>query len=117
MGPEQEARLRIDELLVQSGWQVQDYRQLNLSASRGVAIREFPLSNGTPDYLLFIDKKAAGAVEAKPVGATLGGVDFQSEKYLVGPFLGLYSVGFTLVGYISISHHFKDRQKRKSSAA
>ncbi len=30
-----------------------------------------------------------------------------AQKYLVGPFLGLYSLGFTMVGVISIIHHVR----------
>lgn len=81
---EEEARQLIDGLLEAAGWLVQDYRNLNLSAGIGVAVREFPLKTGFADYMLFVDRKAAGVIEAKPVGATLGGVDWQSEKYTKG---------------------------------
>jgi type I restriction enzyme, R subunit len=37
---------------------------MNLGAARGVAVREFPLMTGFADYLLFIDRKAIGAIEA-----------------------------------------------------
>ena len=84
MTPEEEAREVIDGLLEAVGWQVQYYRDLNLSAGPGVAVREFPLKTGSADYLLFIDRKAAGVIEAKAVGATLGGVDWQSDKYTKG---------------------------------
>jgi type I site-specific restriction endonuclease len=30
-----------------------------------VAVREFPLANGQADYLLYVDAKAIGVVEAK----------------------------------------------------
>jgi len=50
----------------------------------GVAVREFPLSTGEADYLLFVDRKAAGIVEAKPEGVTLSGVVDQAAKYSVG---------------------------------
>lgn len=43
MKPEEQARARIDALLSQAGWLVQDYAQLNLGAGRGIAIRESPL--------------------------------------------------------------------------
>ena len=46
MTPEQKARQKIDQQLDQCGWIVQDYRQMNISAGRGVAVREFPLSTG-----------------------------------------------------------------------
>lgn len=84
MGPEEKARQKIDRLLIAAGWQVQDLRQLNLGAAPGVAVREFPLKSGLADYLLFINRKAAGIIEAKPEGTTLSGVAEQSEKYLTG---------------------------------
>jgi hypothetical protein len=65
---------------------VQDAADANLSASRGVAVREFPLASGHgyADYALFVDGKAAGAVEAKKVGTSLTGVEVQVEKYSTG---------------------------------
>ena len=44
MTPEEEAREEIDRLLQAASWQVQDYKDLNLGAALGVAIREFHLS-------------------------------------------------------------------------
>ena len=41
---------------------------MNLYAGRGVAVREFPLETGYADYLLFVDRKAVGVVEAKAEG-------------------------------------------------
>jgi type I restriction enzyme R subunit len=82
--PEDAARNNIDRLLVQAGWVIQDYKDLNLGASLGVVVRNFPLKSGFADYLLFVDRQAVGAVEAKPEGTTLSGVAEQSEKYLKG---------------------------------
>jgi len=82
--PEQRARQTIDELLTAAGWQVQDRGELNLSAARGVAVREFALKTGFADYLLFVDRKAIGAVEAKAEGMPLSGIESQSEKYSAG---------------------------------
>ena len=86
MTPEQKARTQIDNQLEQAGWAVQDVHSLNLSAARGVAVREFGLKpgHGTADYLLYVDQKAAGVVEAKPAGYTLTGVETQSGKYSEG---------------------------------
>jgi type I restriction enzyme, R subunit len=56
----------------------------NLGAKRGVAIREFSLSTGATDYLLFVDREAVGTIEAKKVGQTLTGVEEQSQKYRTG---------------------------------
>ncbi len=43
MTPEQKARELIDEQLDQTGWAVQSADKMNISAARGVAVREFPL--------------------------------------------------------------------------
>lgn len=83
---EELARQEIDRLLTAAGWLVQDFKHVDLSASRGVAVREFELSKGfgTADYLLYVDGKAAGIIEAKKHGATLTGVEVQSSKYSQG---------------------------------
>jgi len=82
MKPEEKARLTIDQLLTTAGWQVQDYKQMSLSAARGVAVREFQLRQDAADYLLFVDGTPAGVIEAKKKGDTLSGVSEQSRKYL-----------------------------------
>lgn len=84
--PEQQARQQIDALLMAAGWQVQDVGLANIHAARGVAIREFPLKSGHgfADYLLYVDGKATGVIEAKKVGSTLTGVEIQSDKYTKG---------------------------------
>ena len=84
MTPEQKARQNIDQLLTAAGWTIQHRDGMNLGASQGVAVREFPMASGPADYLLFIDRKAAGAIEAKPEGTTLGGVSEQTDRYLTG---------------------------------
>ena len=84
MTPEAKARQTIDHLLTQAGWQVCDRSEANISAHRGVAIREFPLGRDAADYLLYIDGKAAGVIEAKKEGTTLTGVERQSAKYTQG---------------------------------
>ncbi len=60
--PEDRARQNIDKLLKDAGWMVQDKRATNLSAGRGVAVREFPLKSGhgEADYLLFLDRAPIG---------------------------------------------------------
>lgn len=80
--PEELAREKIDKLLTHCGWIIQNRSTINLSASRGVAIREALLKDRDEvDYLLFVDGKAIGTVEAKPEGYTLTGVEEQSGKY------------------------------------
>ncbi|MGE3109332.1 MAG: type I restriction-modification enzyme R subunit C-terminal domain-containing protein [Phycisphaerales bacterium] len=82
--PEQQARERIDSKLHAAGWVVQSYREMNLGAGLGLAVTEFPGAHGPADYLLYVDGKAIGVVEAKPVGHTLRGVEGQSASYSEG---------------------------------
>jgi len=84
--PEQAAREEIDRLLAQAGWVVCDANEANITADRGVAIREFPLKpgHGFADYMLYVDGKAAGVLEAKKAGSTLVGVQTQSARYTAG---------------------------------
>jgi type I restriction enzyme R subunit len=83
---EQFAREHIDRLLTAAGWWISDANKVNIHAAHGVAIREFPLKSGFgfADYLLYIDGKAAGVIEAKKAGVTLSGVETQSDKYTQG---------------------------------
>jgi type I restriction enzyme R subunit len=83
--PEQRARREIDADLTAAGWLVQNLRDLDLTAGRGVAAREFKMKPGFgfADYMLYVDRKALGAVEAKAEG-TLTGVEAQSAKYAAG---------------------------------
>ncbi len=82
---EQKARREIDANLRAAGWLVQTRDELDLTAGRGIAVCEFPLQAGFgfADYLLYLDRKAIGAVEAKAEG-TLAGVEAQSAKYAAG---------------------------------
>jgi len=82
--PEQQAREEIDALLQSAGWEIQDFSNIDITSSTGVAVREFPVETGDADYLLFVDGQAVGVVEAKPVGTTLSGVEAQSQKYIEG---------------------------------
>ena len=79
--PEERARQKIDALLQQCGWVIQNYKQLDLSAGRGIAIREVPLKTGPCDYLLLVDRKPVGVIEAKKEGKTLSAVADQSGRY------------------------------------
>lgn len=79
--PEELARQQIDALLQQCGWLIQDYKKLDLSVGHGIAIREVRLKEGRCDYLLLIDRKPVGIIEAKKAGVTLSTVAFQSGQY------------------------------------
>ena len=86
LGPEATARVEIDAMLRAAGWAVQDHSAIALGAARGVAVREFPMAqgHGFADYLLFIDRKPVGVLEAKKAGTPLTGVETQSQKYTEG---------------------------------
>jgi len=84
--PEERARVLIDEQLTRAGWVVQGRSQINLVSHIGVAVREVILANvaGRADYLLYVDRKIVGVIEAKPSGVTLTEVQWQSHKYAKG---------------------------------
>ncbi|MGF4043635.1 type I restriction endonuclease subunit R [Paenarthrobacter nitroguajacolicus] len=86
LAAEARARALIDGQLVDSGWSVQDKKNLNLFAAQGVACREVVMKpgHGRTDYLLYVDQRAVGAIEAKPEGTTLSGVEWQSTMYAEG---------------------------------
>jgi type I restriction enzyme R subunit len=81
--PEQLARDRIDEQLIACGWLIQDYKKKNVMAGPGVAIREYVTDTGPADYVLFVDGKPVGVIEAKreEEGHRLTMHEDQSEDY------------------------------------
>ena len=83
---EQRARILIDRQLADAGWFVQDRKDVNLFAGPGVAVREVVMKpgHGRADYLLYVDRRAVGVIEAKPQGTTLSGVEWQSAMYADG---------------------------------
>ena len=81
--PEQIARDKIDQMLVDAGWLVQSKDKVNLSAGIGVALRETNTESGSADYILFVNSKAVGVIEAKAedLGFKLLQVEEQSARY------------------------------------
>ncbi len=98
MTPEEKARQRIDVRLEQSGWVLQDLRQVNPIASLGVAVREYPTSTGPVDYALFVDGVPVGVVEAKKddMGENITIVEGQSNRYANSVFK-----------YVNIDYHIR----------
>jgi len=86
LAAEQRARVLIDRQLLAAGWDVQDRSRTNLFAGPGVAVREAIMASGhgRADYLLYVDKRAVGVIEAKPEGTPLSGVEWQSAMYAAG---------------------------------
>ncbi len=63
--PEQQARYQIDTALLAAGWVIQNKKEVNLTAAHGIAIREYSTDIGPADYVLFVDRKPVGVIEAK----------------------------------------------------
>ena len=84
--PEEQARVLIDEQLTRAGWYVCDRDDIDLLNHQGNAVREVIMASdhGRADYLLYIDKRVVGIIEAKPVGTALSEVQWQSTKYAEG---------------------------------
>ncbi len=81
--PEQFARDNIDKLLRNAGWTIQSAKKINWNESLGIAIKEYQTDVGPADYVLFVDRKPVGIVEAKKedVGQNLSTVEEQSSGY------------------------------------
>ena len=81
--PEQRARDNIDRQLAACGWVVQGHNKINLQANAGVAVREYRTDVGPADYVLFVDGKPVGVIEAKreEEGDTLSVHEDQAEGY------------------------------------
>lgn len=81
--PEQIARDKIDQMLLESGWVVQSKSKIDLFANSGVAIREYQTDIGPADYVLFVNQKPVGIIEAKreDEGHRLTVVEEQSKNY------------------------------------
>lgn len=63
--PEQIARDQIDKQLSACGWIIQNVKKINLYAGVGVAVREYLTDVGPADYVLFVEGKPCGVIEAK----------------------------------------------------
>ncbi len=81
--PEQLARDEIDKQLLACGWLIQNKSKINLNAGLGIAVREYQTDIGPADYVLFVDKKPVGIIEAKRAeeGVHLTMHEEQSEGY------------------------------------
>jgi len=83
--PEQRARDNIDKMLAAAGWAVQNKDEIKWNAGLGIAVREYLTDIGPADYVLFVDKKAIGVIEAKreEEAQNITTVELQSEGYAV----------------------------------
>ncbi|WPB91914.1 DEAD/DEAH box helicase family protein [Streptomyces malaysiensis] len=86
---EAQVRAELDRILEQAGWVVQDDNAKNLYAEgdpgvAGVAVREVTTAVGRADYLLYVNQRLVGVVEAKREGADLEGAMHQAARYAAG---------------------------------
>ncbi len=81
--PEQVARDAIDAQLRSAGWAVQAKDAINFHEREGQAVREYVTDTGPADYVLFLEGKPVGVIEAKKetLGANLTTVEEQSADY------------------------------------
>lgn len=81
--PEQIARDNIDSALILCGWIIQGIKQINLNAGIGVAVREYQTDVGPADYVLFVEGKPCGIIEAKreEEGHRINVHESQGEEY------------------------------------
>ncbi len=63
--PEQAARDNIDKQLHAAGWAVQDKDKIDWNESIGIAIRGYQTDVGPTDYVLFVERRPVGLIEAK----------------------------------------------------
>ncbi len=116
--PEQFARDTIDAMLTAAGWVVQSKKKLNLNAGVGVAVREFQSDIGPADYVLFVNKKAVGVVEAKreEEGQRLSMHEDQTEGYATAKLKYINNeplfFGYESTGTITRFTDFRDPKPR-----
>lgn len=83
---EAETRLRIDQQLIDAGWEV-DTENLRYNkgarpeSGKNKAIAEWPTQSGPADYVLFCGLTAIAAVEAKKTSKSVAGDIDQAERY------------------------------------
>ena len=80
--PEQKARQKIDRMLSDSGWQIVPRDQYTPAVSASAIEEGLLIGNLEADYLLFLDGKAVGVLEAKKETTALSDiVANQAENY------------------------------------
>jgi type I restriction enzyme R subunit len=81
--PEQLARDQIDAQLKVAGWAVQAKNAINFHEGKGQAVREYVTDSGPADYVLFVDGKPVGVIEAKKetLGQNITMVEEQTAEY------------------------------------
>jgi type I restriction enzyme, R subunit len=114
--PEQIARDNIDSALERSGWIIQSIKQVNLHSGIGIAVREYLTDVGPADYVLFVDGKPCGVVEAKreEEGHRMNVHEGQGEEYANAKLKHLKNEPLPFV-YISTGEVTHDRPPCRAS--
>ena len=96
--PEQKARDQIDAQLRASGWAVQEKDSIDFNAGLGQAVREYTTDTGPADYVLFVDRKAVGVIEAKKeaLGQNITTVEDQTKDYSIAKLRWVQHTGLPL---------------------
>jgi type I restriction enzyme R subunit len=96
--PEQIARDAIDAQLRASGWAVQNKNAFNPNEGDGQAVREYTTDSGPADYVLFVDRKPVGVIEAKKetLGHNITTVEDQTKDYSVSKLKWIQHTGEAL---------------------
>ena len=100
MSPEEKARLEIDKQLITCGYVLQDMSELNPAASKGVIVREYPTDTGEVDYLVFVNRKPVGVIEAKEINKgveLVTKVEKQTNRYANSKFKYIDNVDIRFV--------------------
>ena len=83
--PEEQARVLIDEMLTNAGWAVVSRSEYSEAQNASAVTEALTKGNHEADYLLFLDGKAIGVLEAKKQKNTLGNmVAEQTAGYSAG---------------------------------
>jgi type I restriction enzyme R subunit len=96
--PEQIARDAIDAQLRTSGWAVQSKDGINFQEAEGQAVREYTTDTGPADYVLFVDGRPVGVIEAKKetLGANITAAEEQTADYAAAKLKWVQSTGVPL---------------------
>ena len=96
--PEQLARDQIDAQLRATGWAVQSKDAINFAEGLGQAVREYTTDSGPADYVLFLDRKPVGVIEAKKesLGQNITTVEDQTKDYSIAKLKWVQHTGVPL---------------------
>lgn len=96
--PEQIARDAIDTQLRATGWAVQSKTAIDFNEHEGQAVREYTTDSGPADYVLFIDGRPVGVIEAKKetLGHNITAAEDQTADYSTAKLKWVQSAGRAL---------------------